>query len=67
MTNKQSIANSEEYRVKFWIINDQGFNEQQTKSYYFNNKVSHKDAISECIKEHQLLNKTIRVINVTYQ
>lgn len=67
MANKQSPANSEEYKVKFWIINDQGFNEQQTKFYYFSDKASHEDAIDECIKEHQLLNKTIRVVNVTYQ
>jgi hypothetical protein len=58
---------SEEYKVRFWIVNDKGFNEQQSKSYWFNNKNSHKKAINECVKEHQLQGKKIKVVNCTYQ
>ena len=59
----QSVKNSEEYKVKFWFKNDQGFHKQQTKSYYFSNKNSHIKAIKECKNEFP----NITIVNCVYQ
>lgn len=58
---------SEEYVVKFWFKNKEGFTEQGKRSFFYEFKNQHRKAEKDCIST--LLNEGIKidVINVTYQ
>lgn len=58
---------SEEYVVKFWIKNEEGFTEQQQESVFFHSKGKHKQAEKDVLNKYRKLGKRITIISVTYQ
>lgn len=68
MKKKQKTPTPHEaFTVKFWITNDKGFREQQSKDYHFHSKNRHNQAEAACKKEFAKLGKSIEIISVTYQ
>lgn len=60
---------TEEYVVKFWITNSEGYQEQQKESVFLYSKGKHKEAESIIIKKYRKkpYNTNIKIISVTYQ
>lgn len=67
MPSKAILGKTEEYVVKFWITNDEGFKEQREESAWFFSKNKHKQAEKEVINKYRGKGKKIEVISVTYQ
>ena len=60
-------SRTEEYKVKFWIRNEEGFMEQRVESFFFFSKNKHKQAEKECINKYRGIGKKIEIISVIYQ
>ncbi len=65
--SKPLLSKTEEYVVKFWVTNDEGFKEQKEESAYFFSKGKHKQAEKEIVNKYRGIGKKISVISVIYQ
>lgn len=61
--------NTDEYVVKFWITNSQGYKEQRTESVMLNGKDKHRKAERIVVDKYRKSphNQRIEIVNVTYQ
>ena len=60
-------SRSEEYVVKFWVTNSEGFKEQREESAFFFSKGKHKQAEKEVKDKYRGKGIKIDVITVVYQ
>lgn len=70
MAKNKSInlgSKTEEYVVKFWIKNNEGFAEQREESVWFFSKDKHKQAEKAVINKYRGQGKKIEVISVVHQ
>ena len=70
MAKSKSIglgSKTEEYVVRFWIKNNEGFMEQHKESVWFFSKGKHKQAEKEVLNKYRGQGKKIEIISVTYQ
>ena len=58
---------TEEYVVKFWYKNDEGYFRQSEKSFYCNSKAAHKQIEKYAQKVLTKEYKEYRMIAITYQ
>lgn len=58
---------SEEYVVKFWVTKENGFSEQQSRSFYYESKGMYKQAEAACIFALREEGKEIKIISVIYK
>lgn len=58
---------SEEYVVKFWFKNKDGFSQQGKRSFFYEDKNKHQLAEDDCKKALLKEGLTFEIINVTYQ
>lgn len=65
--SKPLLGKTEEYVVKFWITNEQGFKEQKEESAFFFSKGKHKQAEKEIVNKYRGKGIKISVISVIYQ
>jgi hypothetical protein len=65
--SQQPYGLSEQYIVKFWHTNEEGFYRQTEETFYANSRSAHRAVEKLAIKELSKLYKNFSIINVTYQ
>lgn len=58
---------TEEFVVKFWVKNSEGFAIQESRSFKYHSKNRHKQAVKDCIAALKKEGKVIDVISSSYQ
>ena len=64
--NRRNKIMSEQYEVKFWYCDIDGYFKQGTQIMYAKNKNSHLQVERQFLKDFKNKYKNIRIINVTY-
>ncbi len=58
---------NEEFVIKFWTTNEDGFKVQEQRSYRYHSKNRHDQAKKDCAAELRKEGKQITIISCSYQ